>query len=451
MDSISKCNEIYLQMVRQAGGAPGPISRTGAMLHIAMFEVINALSASTTTKYETYLNPIGCIPAADALQELSTVYAAQKLLLLVAGDPNVIPGAKQFQIITNLNTSFGTLLGDFAGATAVQHAESKTYGECVATMMFSSRQLDRYDDATPYLTPPTPGQWRSTQAGTMAATPNWGKVAPFGKWFPKEKFRPTAPGGYQTMSDLLSSNEYAAQLDEVKRLGSHTSTTRTADQTHIGFFWANDVDGTSKPPGQLYTMTSIVAQQRDMTLEETARLFALVAIAMGDAAIVAWDAKYDTGIDLWRPETAIQQANTDTNTDTIADPAWQPLSRTSPTGTNFTPPFPAYTSGHATFGAAHSAVMRKVCGTDNVTFTLTTEDPNAVGTTRTFNSFTAAALENARSRVYLGVHFQWDGDNGFLSGTQLGEYIADTFLKPVAAPFAPVILSESADTVDAEA
>jgi hypothetical protein len=198
-------------------------------------------------------------------------------------------------------------------------------------------------------------------------------------------------------------------------------------------------------------MTSIVAQQRDMTLEETARLFALVAIAMGDAAIVAWDAKYDTDIDLWRPETAIQQANSDTNTDTTADPAWQPLSRTSPIGTHFTPPFPAYTSGHATFGAAHSAVMRKVFGTDNITFTLTTEDPNAVGTTRTFNSFTAAALENARSRVYLGVHFQWDGDNGFLSGTQLGEYIADTFLKPVTAPFAPTILSESANTTGVEA
>lgn len=451
MNIISKCNEIYLQMVRQAGGAPGPISRTGAMLHIALFEVINALSASTTTKYETYLNPIGCVPAADALQELSAVYAAQKLLQLVASDPKVIPGAKQPEISTNLDASFGTLLGDFAAATAVQHTESKTYGECVATMMFNSRQSDGYDNATPYPIPLTPGQWRPTQAGTMAATPNWGKVAPFGQWSPKEKFRPTAPGGYQTMSDLLSSNEYAAQLEEVKRLGSSKSTKRTPDQTHIGFFWANDVDGTSKPPGQLYTMTSIVAQQRDMTLEETARLFALVAIAMGDAAIVSWDAKYDTNIDLWRPETAIQQANSDTNTDTIADPAWQPLSRTSPTGTHFSPAFPAYTSGHATFGAAHSAVMRKVCGTDNVTFTLTTEDPNAVGTTRTFNSFTAAALENARSRVYLGVHFQWDGDNGFLSGTQLGEYIADTFLRPVTAPLAPVILSQSANTTDVEA
>lgn len=247
------------------------------------------------------------------------------------------------------------------------------------------------------------------------------------------------------MSAMLASHEYAAQLNEVKRLGSHDSTERTTEETEIGFFWANDLDGTSKPPGQLYVMTSIVAEQRHLSLEENARLFALVAIAMGDAAVVAWDAKYDTGIDLWRPDSAIREANSDGNPNTSANPAWQPLSRRAPTdgGVPFTPPFPAYISGHATFGAAHAAAMRVFFGTDNITFTLTTEDPNAVGITRTFNSFTAAALENARSRIYLGVHFQWDGDNGFLSGTKLGEYVANKFFKPVSAPPIMTLADES--------
>jgi hypothetical protein len=119
--------------------------------------------------------------------------------------------------------------------------------------------------------------------------------------------------------------------------------------------------------------------------------------------------------------------------------------------THFSPPFPAYISSHATFGAAHAAAMRLVLSTDNITFTLTTEDPNAVGVTRNFNSLTAAALENGRSRVYLGVHFQWDGDNGFLSGTKVGEYVATNFLRPVPALLTTMLVPEAVGTTATEA
>lgn len=452
MDIVINCNEIYLQMVRQAGGAPGPISRTGAMLHIAMFEVINALAAPATQKYESYLNAIACVPEASAQQELAAVYAARRILFTVSNDSKIIPGAKRFDIQTNLEASFATLLADYSDASAAEQTDSRTYGECVADAMIASRQTDGYDDMTPYAPPLTPGQWRPTQVGASPATPNWGKLKPFGQWAPLDKFRPSLPGGYKTMSAVLTSREYAAQVDEVKRMGSHNSTERTPEQTEIGFFWANDLDGTSKPPGQLYTLTTIVAEQRHLSLEENARLFALVAMAMGDAAIVSWDTKYNSSIDLWRPDSAIREANSDGNTGTSQDPSWQPLSRTAPAagGVPFSPPFPAYTSGHATFGAAHAAAMRVFFGTDNVTFTLTTEDPNAVGVTRTFNSFTLAALENARSRIYLGVHYQWDGDNGFLSGTKVGEYVAENFLKPVA-PLTVMTLTSSSESADVEA
>ncbi len=130
-------------------------------------------------------------------------------------------------------------------------------------------------------------------------------------------------------------------------------------------------------------------------------------------------------------------ADMDGNGATTVDPKWKPLS-VDPNGNRFSPPFPAYVSGHATFGAAHAAIMRGYFGTDNVTFTATTEDPNAKDVngnslTRTFNSFTVAALENARSRIYLGVHFQWDGDHGFLSGSALGEHVFETQLRPLAS------------------
>jgi hypothetical protein len=244
-----------------------------------------------------------------------------------------------------------------------------------------------------------------------------------------DRFRPPRPGGYLSVTELLRSAEYAAQLNEVKRLGRANSTDRTAEQTQIAFFWANDLDGTYKPPGQLLGLTQGVAEGRDLDVAEQARLFALVSLALADAAIVAWDAKYSTDLDLWRPETAIREANTDGNADTVRDAGWQPLSADR-SGNHFSPPFPAYVSGHATFAGAHAAAMRGYFGTDNVLFTADTEDPHAAGVTRTFTSFSAAALENARSRVYLGVHYQWDADHGLLSGTAAGEHVVNTRLLP---------------------
>ncbi len=178
-----------------------------------------------------------------------------------------------------------------------------------------------------------------------------------------------------------------------------------------------------------------------MDLVDNARLFALAALAMADAAIVAWDAKYETSLDLWRPETAIRLAKDDGNPATSPDEKWEPLSfdptKGSPTsGKHFSPSFPAYVSGHAALAAAHFAIMRRFFGTDNVTFTATTEDPNLPKTPavkRTFISFTDAALEDARSRVYLGVHFDWDGKHGFLSGSAVGEFIYDHVLTPIGA------------------
>jgi hypothetical protein len=244
------------------------------------------------------------------------------------------------------------------------------------------------------------------------------------------QFRPPFPGNYANKIDLLLSPEYAAQFNEVKLLGAANSSARTAAQTRIAFFWANDVDGTYKPPGHLFRITQIVAQQRNLSLLETARLFALVGLVMGDAAIVAWDAKYRLPINLWRPETAIRLADQDGNFLTEADPNWQPLSINT-AGQRFSPAFPAYVSGHATFGAAHAGIMRNFFGTDNVTFTADTDDPNAEGIKRTYNSFSSAALENGRSRIYLGVHFQWDGDHGFWSGTQLADFVYAKVLQKV--------------------
>ncbi|MGW6395672.1 vanadium-dependent haloperoxidase [Streptomyces sp. NPDC055103] len=152
---------------------------------------------------------------------------------------------------------------------------------------------------------------------------------------------------------------------------------------------------------------------------------------MADAAIVAWDQKYQTDIDLWRPESAIR-LDGDGNANTSADANWQPLSQDR-NGRHFSPPFPAYISGHATFAGAWSKTTQAWFGSDQITWTATTEDPNALGVTRTFSTISAAATENAVGRVWLGVHYRWDGTDGVSSGINAAGYGVANKLKPNTA------------------
>ena len=448
---IIQWNNIYLETVRKLGGAPGPISRMGAMMHIAMFEAINLLSGSP---YESYL------PSAKLPQKVegvdpaaSAAYAALRVLFTtIKGQLNHAakgPGSVPSRLnVFQVNTGFDPepFLQEHIQSFRMGEGDrnpSRKFGEAIADAILHERENDGSQQAN---TPPVvkfgfaPGDWRETGSGS-AVTPQWGKVKPFGGWLSNQivDFLPTALNVDQLSNydQLLKSREYAAQVNEVQRLGKADSSERTQEQTEIAFFWANDLNGTYKPPGQLYNITQIVARQEGIVqnLLETARLFALVGIGMADAGIVAWYVKYlfpnennpNNLIRLWRPESAIRAADTDNNPDTVPDPNWQPLS-VMPDGTHFSPSFPAYISGHATFGAAHAAMMRQFFGRDAITFSATTEDPNATRDQkgnklpRGFTSFTEAAKENGRSRVYLGVHYQWDAEGGFESGTKVAEF-----------------------------
>jgi hypothetical protein len=150
-------------------------------------------------------------------------------------------------------------------------------------------------------------------------------------------------------------------------------------------------------------------------LAENARLFASLNIALADAAIVAWDAKYF--YDFWRPITAIEQAHNDGNPLTTADPNWDPLLNT--------PPFSEYVSGHSTFSGAADTILSSFFG-NNVSFT-DTGDPS-VGIIRNFDNFTDAANEAGISRIYGGIHFQSGNEDGLAAGRALGEYVLQNFL-----------------------
>jgi hypothetical protein len=234
------------------------------------------------------------------------------------------------------------------------------------------------------------------------------------------RFLPPAP-------PALTSAAYTAAYNQVKSLGELNSAARTAEQTEIGYFWAYDRRETGTPLVLYNQATAVLAQQQHNTTLENARLFALVNLAMGDAGINCWHCKYK--YDLWRPVTGIQEGATDGNPDTAGDTSWQPLGAPGGAGgVDFTPPFPAYTSGHATFGAATFRVLERFYGKNNIQFTMGSDE--LPGVTRTFDSFSQASDENAISRIYLGIHWLFDAEQGIAAGKKVADWVYGHALAP---------------------
>ena len=228
------------------------------------------------------------------------------------------------------------------------------------------------------------------------------------------QFRPAGPPD-------LTSALYAQDYQQVYELGSATSATRTADQTHIARFWANG-PGTATPPGAWNVIAQSTMSEAGITDSvDRARLFAALNTALADAAIGAWDAKYT--YDFWRPDTAIAEAALDGNEATSPNADWDPLLTT--------PNFQEYVSGHSTFSGAGARVLAEIYGTDSVTFTLSSETEGVAD--RTFTSLVGAAEESGISRIYGGIHFNSANVDGLLMGNVIGFEALKQF-QPVPEP-----------------
>jgi hypothetical protein len=250
----------------------------------------------------------------------------------------------------------------------------------------------------------------------------------------------------------LGSAEYAQAFAEVKALGGDgfsTSTTRTTDETEIGIFWGYDGTPSLCAPPRLYNQ--IAKQLADMMhsdVVELARLLALVNTAMADAGIAIWESKYH--YEFWRPVGGIREADAnpavslpgDGNPATIADPTFMPLGAPASnlTGRNFTPPFPAYPSGHAGFGGALFEILRRFYGRDDISFTFVSDEFNGVTQDRNgnvrpllprhFASLSDAEEENGQSRIYLGIHWGFDKREGIAQGRRVADYIVEHAFLP---------------------
>jgi hypothetical protein len=276
-------------------------------------------------------------------------------------------------------------------------------------------------------------------------SPKWGQVQPFAM-HSGDQFRMGPP-------PALDSDDYAAAYNEVMVAGAWDAETadrddnglsdRTPEQTEIGLFWAYDGARNLSTPPRLYNqIVRTVAMQQRNSVVENARLFALVNVAMADAGIASWETKYV--YDFWRPIVGIRNGEADGNPATAGEPDWRPLgapaSNSGDPNGDFTPPFPAYTSGHATFGGATFRTLEQFYGTDNIAFDFQSDELNGVtlgsngevrpAVTRHFESFSQAMQENAQSRIYLGIHWQFDATEGMSQGKAIADYVFANKFKP---------------------
>ena len=217
---------------------------------------------------------------------------------------------------------------------------------------------------------------------------------------------------------------------------------RTREQTQIGIYWGYDgTPGLGTPP-RLYNQIAMkIAEQMHSDTVELARLLALINVAMADAGLSAWATKYDD--EFARPITAIREASLYGNPRIEENQEWTPLGApaSNKIGPNFTPPFPAYTSGHATFGGALFQILRNFYRTDRIAFTFVSDEFN--GETldntgaprrriaRSFRSLSQAEEENGQSRIYLGIHWSFDKTEGIAQGRRVADYVMRNVFTPV--------------------
>ena len=382
-DVVTDWNNAALDAIRAGNTAPPVASRSLAILHVSIYDAVNGIERT----HEPYL--VESVVQRSASRPAAASAAAHLALV------NLFPS--NASIFDALHAAILAAIPDSPHKRA-----GIVWGEFVANQILATRANDGSNAIVPPPGGSGPGVWIPTPpAFRPYLLPQWGFVVPFAM-SSSSQFRPPGPPS-------LDSQQYAADYEEVKQLGALVGSTRTEDQTEIALFWA-DGAGTETPPGHWNSIAQIIAAARGNTLEENARLFALLDIALADAAICAWDAKYT--FHFWRPVTAIAFAEPELD--------WMPLL--------VTPPFPEYTSGHSTFSGAGATVLPLFYGTENLPFTVGSDF--LPGVYRSFSTPFDASEEAGVSRIYGGIHFHSANVDGLQAGSSIGEWTVTHYLLP---------------------
>lgn len=386
-----------------AGNAnPGWSTRAMAMMNGAIYDCFQAIERTHQPFAADLRAPATASKAAAAAQ------AAHDLLVALYASQADLFDAQLAASLEGIPDGPDREAGIALGAAAALH-------------YLEWRADDGADSSVPYEASDLPGRWRPDplHPDQEAWGPAWRSVRPFTLESPAQFAPPSPPA--------LDSPAYTLAYQEVKELGRKDSAIRTPEQTEIGFFWAYDRSHMGPPPVFYNRNVEEISVQMGNSPEENARLFAMVSVAMADAAIGAWDCKYLD--DFWRPVTGIREGDTDGNEETEPEPGWEPLGAPELNGDNFTPPFPAYVSGHATMGEAAYRILAVFYGGDEVGFRLSSEE--LPGIERTYTHFSQASAENAWSRIYLGIHWNFDATEGMVVGRQVADYVAERYFLPI--------------------
>jgi len=413
---------------------PARASRAMAIVHIAVFEAVNAIAGG----YRSYLG----IPGVHTETSMQAAIAQAAHDTLVAVFPSQAAAMDD-----HLDHDMASL----GNGRAVQNG--RALGQRCASRILALRADDGSAHLEPrlgvdFFTSDQPGMWRQDpiSMGPLALGGRWDEVKPF-RMRSATQFRAPEP-------PTLTSAAYASAFGEAKRLGGDgvtTPTVRTAEQTRIGTFWAYDGTPSLCAPPRLYNQLTlrIAALRGTSNVVDLARLLALVNTAMADAGIAIWESKFY--YQMWRPVTGIRESDPGTgptglgdgNADTPGDPAFLPLGAPASnlTGPNFTPPFPSYPSGHAGFGGALFQVLRRFYGTDEIAFDFMSDEFNGVTldnsghvrppVTRHFTTLSQAEEENGQSRIYLGIHWSFDKTEGIALGRHVGDWVFEHAFAPL--------------------
>ena len=411
---------------------PGRASRALAIVHIAIFDAANAIVGG----YEGYTGRLHALGGAS-LEAAIAQAGHDTLAALFPSQSSTFDGLLA-EDLENIRDARGEARGVDVGRRAA--------AAILALRANDHSQRSELRVGIEFITSDAPGKWRQDPISQvpLALGARWGEVTPF-VLRSGSQFRTPAP-------PALDSPAYAAAFDEAKRLGGdaiQSPSTRTRDQSFAAVYWAYDGTPSLCAPPRLYNqIASQITEQRGSDAIETARLFALANAAMSDAAVAVWESKFF--YQFWRPITGIRESDPGTgpsglgdgNPATAGDPSFVPMGAPASNlhGPNFTPPFPAYPSGHAGIGGALFETIRKFYGTDRIAFTFVSDEFDGVTADnagvvralvpRTFSSLSEAEEENGQSRIYLGIHWSFDKTEGIAQGRRVADWVFDHAFQP---------------------